>query len=99
MSNYRRDDSDSKALRRLLNEEQLAALLKLVGQTGALFFDSVAGKGCWQWSQRRTAAQHLRADHGAHGGRIVQTRVFQLSLIHFALTPIPFAHDPRPTRP
>jgi hypothetical protein len=48
MSNYRRDDSDSKALRRLLNEEQLAALLKLVGQTGALFFDSVAGKGCWQ---------------------------------------------------
>ncbi len=48
MSNYSRDDLDAKALRRLLNDEQLTALSDLVSRGSALLFDSVAGNGCWQ---------------------------------------------------
>jgi hypothetical protein len=45
MSDYRRDDLDANALRRLLTKEQLAALRERVCQTSALLFDSVAGEG------------------------------------------------------
>lgn len=63
MSNYNRDDLDKKALRRLLSEEQLAALSDLVAQTSELLFDSVAGEGCWQSEfgdeQRRLICQRI----------------------------------------
>jgi hypothetical protein len=48
MRNYDRDDLDEKALRRLLEEDQLSALFKLVQETSGFLFDSVAGRGCWQ---------------------------------------------------
>lgn len=48
MSNHRDDDTDAKVLNRLLNGDELAALWGLVDQASALFFDSVAGEGCWQ---------------------------------------------------
>jgi hypothetical protein len=63
MANYGRDDLDAKALRRLLNEEQLAALADLVDQSSVLLFDSVAGAGCWQSEfsdqQRRIICQRI----------------------------------------
>ncbi len=48
MKTYKRDDLDEQALKRLLNDNQLSALFKLVLQTGMLLFDAVAGPGCWQ---------------------------------------------------
>ena len=48
MKTYNRDDLDERALKRLLNDNQLSALFKLVLQTGTLLFDAVAGPGCWQ---------------------------------------------------
>ena len=48
MKNHNRDDLDEKALKRLLDDHQLAALFDLVFQTSVLLFDSVAGPGCWQ---------------------------------------------------
>ncbi len=48
MSNHRDDDTAAKVLNRLLNGVELAALWGLVDQASALFFDSVAGAGCWQ---------------------------------------------------
>jgi hypothetical protein len=63
MSNYSRDDLDANALRRLLSEEQLAALSDLVVQTSKLLFDWVAGAGCWQSEfsdeQRRIICQRI----------------------------------------
>jgi hypothetical protein len=63
MNNYSRDDLDAKALRRLLNAEQLAALSDLVGQGSALLFDSVAGEGCWHTElseeERRLICQRI----------------------------------------
>ncbi len=63
MFNHGRDDLDAKALRRLLSEEQLAALLELVARGSALLFDSVAGQGCWQAEfddeQRRLICQRI----------------------------------------
>jgi hypothetical protein len=62
MSNYR-DDLNEKALKRLLSEEQLAALSDLVVQTSELLFNSVAGQGCWQSEfsveQRHTICQRI----------------------------------------
>jgi hypothetical protein len=63
MSNYHRDDLDTKALRRLLSEEQLTALSDLVVQSSELLFDSIAGEGCWQSEfspeQRRIICQRI----------------------------------------
>jgi hypothetical protein len=87
MCDYSRDDLDAKGLKRLLNEEQLAALSDLVGWGSALLFDSVAGEGCTIGLQRGTAAHHLPADHGADGGGVVQTRaISEHSLFHIALS-------------
>jgi hypothetical protein len=63
MSNYNRDDLDKKALKRLLSEDQLAALSDLVAQTSELLFDSIAGEGCWHadldHEQRRVICQRI----------------------------------------
>ena len=63
MSINNRDDLDKKALRRLLTEDQLAALLDLVAQTSELLFEAVAGEGCWQsefsHEQRRVICQRI----------------------------------------
>jgi hypothetical protein len=63
MSNYNRDDLDAKALRRLLNSEQLTDLSELVGRGSELLFDSVAGQGCWKREltddQRRAICQRI----------------------------------------
>jgi hypothetical protein len=48
MKSYNRDDLDEKALKRLLDDNQLGALSDLVFQASVLLFDSVAGPGCWQ---------------------------------------------------
>ena len=48
MKTCKRDDLDEKALKRLLNDNQLSVLFQLVLQTGTLLFDAVAGPGCWQ---------------------------------------------------
>jgi hypothetical protein len=63
MKNHNRDDLDEKALKRLLDDKQISALFKLVLQTSALLFDSVAGPGCWQSEftedQRRIICQRI----------------------------------------
>ncbi|HEY2105350.1 MAG TPA: hypothetical protein VGH29_06170 [Candidatus Binataceae bacterium] len=63
MSNYSRDDLDTKALRRLLSEEQLKALSDLVARASELLFDSIAGESCWQLEvspeQRRIICQRI----------------------------------------
>jgi hypothetical protein len=47
MSSHGREDLDAK-LRRLLSEDQLAALSESVGQSCGMLFDSVGGEGSWQ---------------------------------------------------
>lgn len=48
MKSYQRDDLDKKALKRLLNEEQLSTVFEFVVEAAQVLFNSVAGEGCWQ---------------------------------------------------